>query len=229
MKKNIFNWMTIALMAFAVCAVFAACSSDDDDGETTDTGNHAVVDLGLPSGTKWATMNVGANSAEECGSYFAWGDVTTRENYDPRTINYGYTETGGDYTKYNAADGKTVLEPMDDAATVNWGGSWRMPTREEMEELISSCKWEVTTQNDVIGCKVTGPNGKSIFMPAAGRYNGTSLGNKGRYLYYWTATLFTPSSNTHKGAELKVNVEKNNPDIDDDKRDVGMPVRPVTK
>ena len=237
MKKNLFSWMTIMLMAF-VCAGFAACGGSDDDGNggggnsngVTNTGSHEAVDLGLPSGTKWASMNVGANAPEECGNYYAWGDVVTRENYDHTTINYGYTESGGDYSKYNATDGKTVLEPMDDAATVNWGGSWRTPTREEMEELINLCTWEVTTQNDVIGCKVTGPNGKSIFMPAAGRYNKTSLGKKDRYLYYWTATLWIHSSGkTLNGAELKVNMEKNNPDIDDDHRDVGMPVRPITK
>ena len=142
----------------------------------TDTNGRDYVDLGLPSGLKWATMNVGASKPEEYGDYFAWGETEPKKEYS--WLNYKFelsTDNNGPFSKYvtnssyGTVDNKTVLDPEEDAAHVNWGGSWRMPTEEEWTELRTNCTWTWTTQNGVNGRLVTGPNGKSIFLPAAGR------------------------------------------------------------
>ncbi len=112
---------------------------------------HDYVDLGLPSGLLWATCNVGANSPEEYGDYFAWGETEPKSSYS--ISNYSYSSN------------PKVLPLSADAAHVNWGGDWRMPTKEEFEELIECCSWLWITQNEVNGHKVTGQNGNSIFLP----------------------------------------------------------------
>ena len=127
-----------------------------------------AVDLGLS--VKWANFNVGAFHPTHCGDYFAWGETEPKETYSWATYKW-CDGTEANITKYNTADGKTILEPADDAAQVQWGGKWRMPTKEELQELIDSCQWERVTLNSVIGNKITGPNGNSIFIPAAGSYN----------------------------------------------------------
>ena len=127
-----------------------------------------AIDLGLS--VKWANFNVGAFHPTHCGDYFAWGETEPKETYSWATYKW-CDGTEANITKYNTADGKTILEPADDAAQVQWGGKWRMPTKEELQELIDSCQWERVTLNSVIGNKITGPNGNSIFIPAAGSYN----------------------------------------------------------
>ena len=155
---------------------------------------YEAVDLGLS--VKWATMNVGANSPEEYGDYFAWGETTPKETYSWETYKWckgGYQLTLTKYcsnSSYGTVDNKTVLDPEDDAAQANWGGTWRMPTIDEYKELVNKCTWIWTTQNSVDGYKVTGPNGNSIFLPAAGyRYDG-SLSNAGSNGYYWSSSLY---------------------------------------
>ena len=166
---------------------------EPEEPETT----HKYVDLGLPSGLKWATCNVGATTPEDYGDYFAWGEVEPKEYYDWSTYKYcaGSSSTmtkycdNSDYGKDGFVDNKTVLDPEDDAAHVNWGGAWRMPTKAEQDELRNNCTWTWTTQNGVNGYKVIGPNGNSIFLPAAGcRFEG-SLNNAGSYGYYWSSSL----------------------------------------
>ena len=182
--------------------VFAECEVTVSSGTTPDPGNHAWVDLGLPSGTKWATCNVGANSPEEYGDYFAWGETEPKDYYDYST----YTWCNGSYdtmTKYcihseygynGFTDGLTELLPEDDAATANWGSPWHMPTYEQIEELVDNCTREWTTQGGVYGILVTGPNGNSIFLPAAGyRWNG-DLYRAGSLGYYWSSSLGTSFS-----------------------------------
>ena len=161
---------------------------------------HAYVDLGLPSGLKWATCNVGANTPEEYGDYFAWGEVEPKTTYNWDIYRYG--TTSDELTKYcydsssgkdGFVDNKELLDPEDDAATVNWGGNWRMPTIKEQVELSENCTWTWTTQNGVNGylftSNVEGYTDKSIFLPAAGYMNRGWSYNAGSRGYYWSSSL----------------------------------------
>lgn len=164
-----------------------------------------AVDLGLPSGTLWADRNVGADSPEDYGDYFAWGETSTKNTYDWSTYKWcrGSSNTMTKYctdSYYGTVDNKTVLDlkPLDlkdDAAYINMGKKWRMPTDDEQEELESKCTWTRTSQNGAEGYKVTGPNGNSIFLPAAGYRYDSSLGNAGSYGYYWSASLYKSHPN----------------------------------
>jgi len=162
-------------------------------------GTHDYVDLGLPSGLLWATMNVGASSPEEYGDHFAWGETTTKSDYSWSA----YKWCKGSYntlTKYNTdisygtVDNKTVFDLSDDAARASWGGIWRMPTDEEWTELREKCTWTWTSQGGHYGSKGVGPNGNSIFIPAAGYRRGTSLLNAGAYGDYWSSSLNAASA-----------------------------------
>lgn len=189
-----------------------------------------AVDLGLPSGLKWASMNVGATKPEEYGEYFAWGETQPKSDYSWSTYkwcNGGYnTQTKyNTESSYGTVDNKTVLDLEDDAAHVNWGGSWRMPTDEEWTELWTKCTWTWTTQNGVNGRLVTGPNGKSIFLPAAGYWYDTYLNNAGSYGFYWSSSLRTVSPfNAWYIYFYSDNVRRNNY-----YRDHGLSVRPVSE
>ena len=146
---------------------------------TTGTINgHEWVDLGLS--VKWATCNVGAESPEEYGDYFAWGEITTKSEYTEENC-----ATLGE-NKYNIGD--ISGNPEYDTATANWGGSWRMPTYDEMQELVDNCTWKWATQGGKNGYKVTSKiNGNSIFLPAAGYRKGSSLSNVGSSGEYWNS------------------------------------------
>ena len=164
------------------------------NGEKLNTVTYNAVDLGLPSGTLWADRNVGADAPEAYGDYFAWGETETKDNYAWSTYKWcnGSDRTQTKYctnSSYGTVDNKTVLELEDDAAYVNMGAEWRMPTLTEQIELLDNCTWEWTTQNGVNGRKVTGPNGNSIFLPAAGYRYGSSLSNAGSYGYFWSSSL----------------------------------------
>ena len=142
---------------------------------------HEYVDLGLPSGLKWATCNVGANKPEDYGNYYAWGEIKTKSEYtSDNSITYDKR------FKFNDISGDTRY----DAARANWGGTWRLPTDTELEELTYKCTWTWTTQNSISGCKVTGPNGNSIFLPAAGYRYGASLYHDGDDGDYWSSTSY---------------------------------------
>ncbi|MBR6456085.1 MAG: hypothetical protein IKS72_04035, partial [Prevotella sp.] len=157
------------------------------------------VDLGLPSGVKWATCNVGATSPEEYGEYFAWGETTKKDTYSWET----YVLCDGSYntlTKYcNASkygkdgftDELTTLQSADDAATANWGEGWRTPTQAEFEELVANTKSKWTTLNGVNGYEFTAENGNSIFLPAVSHIDNTTLNNSGESGIYWTASLWS--------------------------------------
>lgn len=148
---------------------------------------YEAVDLGLS--VKWASCNVGAESPEEYGDYFAWGETTTKSDYSSsNSVTYFLSNSELEYRGIIGADGN--LTAAYDAATANWGDEWRMPTFDEMKELIDKCTWKWTTMNGVKGRKVTGPNGNSIFLPAAGSRYGTSLRSAGSYGYYWSATPY---------------------------------------
>ena len=162
-----------------------------------------AVDLGLPSGLKWASFNLGASKPEEYGDYYAWGETEPKSNID--LFSYKWWILAPDYTTwltkyctnsiygYNGfTDGKTVLDPEDDTAYVNLGGKWRMPTDAEFTELWENCTWEWISMNGIDGQKVTGPNGKSIFLPAAGGVS-FDVGDAGSFGYYWSSSLITDS------------------------------------
>ena len=166
---------------------------------------HDYVDLGLPSGTLWATCNIGANSPEDYGDYFAWGETEPKEQYDWTTYKWCMgsnttmtkycTDSGYGYDGF--VDNKWSLDLEDDAAYVNWGPLWRMPSQAHMNELRVSCTWEWTTQNGVNGYLVTGPNGASLFLPAAGWRDSSSLKGTGKYGQYWSSTLNVGGPNCH--------------------------------
>ena len=165
-------------------------SEDDANNE------HEWVDLGLPSGTKWATMNVGASRPEDYGSYFAWGETQPKNEYNCGTYKWckGSDDTMTRYCiqssyGYNGfTDNLTELLPEDDAATVNWGGSWCMPTFTQIEELLDNCSCYWTTLNGVKGTLVTGPNSNTIFLPAAGYRDGTTIRSTGSDCEYWSSS-----------------------------------------
>ena len=161
--------------------------------------DHEWVDLGLPSGTLWATCNVGANSPEEYGSYFAWGETTPKEVYSWETYKWcnGSVKTITKYCNnsvYGLVDNKTELELADDAAYVNLGASWRMPSAEQVQELCDKCAWQWSQRNGVNGQLVSGPNGNTIFLPSAGYRWGDSVYSAGSNGLYWSRTLYSDAS-----------------------------------
>jgi hypothetical protein len=147
--------------------------------------NVEAVDLGLPSGTKWANMNIGASSPEDYGDYFAWGETEPKDTYSWTT----YTHCDGSQKTCHDI-GTDIAGTEYDVATAQWGKSWHMPTLEQIRELVNNCTSEWTTQNGVNGRKFTSKvNGKAIFLPAAGsRWDG-ELYNAGSQGLYWSSTL----------------------------------------
>lgn len=134
---------------------------------------HGFVDLGLPSGTKWSTCNIGAKSPEEKGKYFAWGETKTTNGYQHKCVAWGKTiET---MVNEGIIDSSETLCATHDAATVNWGNPWRTPTSREQAELLHNCVFDWISDKDNIGFIAVGPNGKSIFLPAAGRFEDDKL------------------------------------------------------
>ena len=155
------------------------------------------IDLGLPSGLLWYSVNIGATAPEEYGCYFAWGETKTKNDYSWTTYSYSNND-GTTLIKYNydesygRVDSLTTLMPNDDVATVVLGSGARMPTEEEWQELLDNSSDEWTTMNGVYGTKFTSNvNGSSLFLPAAGYRNGTALYSEGEegYGYYWTSSL----------------------------------------
>ena len=186
---------------------------------------HEYVDLGLPSGLKWATCNVGADSPEEYGDYFAWGETTIKDRCSAsNSVTYGLSFLQLQPQGYIDSEGN--LTPSLDAATANWGSTWRLPTKAEQQELLDNCEWEWTTQNCVNGYKVTSKsNGNSIFLPAAGFRSGSSLYYAGEDGYYWSST---PDEYYSYGAWL-LNFDSSGQDVDWNRRYYGRSVRPVTE
>lgn len=188
---------------------------------------HEYVDLGLPSGLKWATCNVGANAPEEYGDFFAWGET---ETYNESTYKwYMYNGTKRTITKYctdsknGPADDKIILEAEDDAAQKNWGGSWRMPTNTELDELRVECSWIWTSQNGVNGYIVKGPNGNTIFLPAAGYPYYESVNDVGSYGGYWSSSL----SESINICAHSLSFESDSYEMAQSARTAGRTIRPV--
>ena len=159
-------------------------------GETTcpDANHPHMIDLGLPSGTKWACCNVGASMPEGYGNYYAWGETSPKSVYNWDTYQYGYYNGDGDYS-HLVNIGSDIAGTQYDAATANWGAPWRMPSLTQISELQDNCTSTWTTQNGVAGRKFTGPNGGTIFLPAAGYRRDGEFGYAGSYGNYWSSTL----------------------------------------
>ena len=201
------------------------------------------VDLGLPSGLKWASCNLGANSPEQPGDYYAWGETEPKTDYSWRT--YKWMQTGeSDWkyiTKYTVADGqtdaiwydaggnfigdnKTTLEAADDVATAKLGSPWRMPTADEIKELIDHCTWTWTRKDGVNGYEVKSKtNGNSIFLPAAGYSQGTGLVDPRREGIYWSSSLYAGGSYNAVYLDFTWDEHK----CSSDSRFIGYSVRPV--
>ena len=197
----------------------------------TNPNGHEYIDLGLPSGIKWANMNVGASSPEDYGGYYAWGEIEEKSNYDWSTYKWcnGSYDTQTKYctsSSYGTVDNKTVLDPQDDVAHVKWGGTWRMPTKAEQDELRTNCTWSWTTQNGVNGYKVTGPNGNSIFLPAAGFRVDTGVYYRGSYGLFWSSSL-----GIYYGSNGAYDLDFGSGDYcwNDNLRYYGQSVRPVSE
>lgn len=207
----------LAIIVFAL--IFAGCKKADEpnNGGNGNGGNNDVVedtipyvDLGLPSGTLWATYNVGATTPEGRGWYFAWGETTTKTVYKWETYKYGRKLNDWYYlTKYCSLSGDgydgftdnlTVLEPGDDAATTNWSSVWHTPTVEEWGELLENTTNIWTQLNNVNGRRFTASNGNSIFLPAVGSLiDDLEPQYDGYHGNYWSSSLITGNPRSAHG------------------------------
>ncbi len=189
---------------------FVTTGEEPEETISGTENGHNYVDLGLPSGLKWATCNVGASKATEYGNYYAWGEITTKTEY---------TEANCTTHEQNIADfsGNTKY----DVAAADWGGNWRIPTVEEFHELLVSCTWEWCVQGGVNGHRATGPNGNKIFLPAAGSRDGKVLNYESYCAFYWSST----PNNLNDAFSL--GYENANVNIYYGLRHFGEPVRPV--
>lgn len=211
-------------------------SSSSVPATTGKINGHEWVDLGLS--VKWATCNVGASSPSEYGGYYAWGETEEKTEYSWETYKWfkwflislpipvmkKYTVPG----HRGVIDNKTMLEIEDDVAHVKWGGSWRIPTKDEIIELCDKCSFEWTTINGVNGKKVIGPNGNSIFIPAAGSRIDKGFSNVSKSCLYWSATL-CPSAATFADNAHNLFLYKDLVERSSSKRYGGFSVRPVTE
>lgn len=208
-----------------------AITQEGAEPQYEEIDGHAYVNLGLPSGLLWATCNVGADNPEDYGGYFAWGETTTKTTYSWNTYKW-CNGSNTSLTKYNTkssygtVDNKTVLDLEDDAAHVNWGGSWRMPTDDEWTELRNNCTWTWTSQGGHNGDKVTSKsNGNSIFLPAAGYRWDLDLNYAGENGDYLSSSL----NADYPFRPLNAYFYSGNVAASDGRRDCGYSVRPVCR
>lgn len=235
-------------IGLGIFAGYMLFGGDDDNGGHNDNGGnnenteenmtattgsengHDWVDLGLPSGIKWATTNVGANVPEEYGDWFAWGETSPKSCYewdncfdfDPNNCSI---DTG--WCNYYNEGGETEITATSghDTARENWGGTWRMPTDAENEELCEKCQWTWTSQGGHKGYKVTGPNGNNIFLPAAGSRIGSDKYAIDDFGNYWSSTI--SSSNSDCACFIDFTSSGQRTGYDERRR--GKSVRPVTE
>ena len=195
-KGKIGLWIGLGVAALAVLLVVLLKKPKEEPVVV----DHDYVDLGLPSGTLWATCNVGASSPEGYGNYYAWGETSTKSTYNWDTYKYA----NGNYdrlTKYcnksdngnnGFTDNLTQLQSGDDAATSAWGSGWRTPSKTQWDELLKNTTNKWTTQNGKKGRLFTSKkNGQTLFLPAAGCRYDSGLGDAGSYGYYWSSSLNT--------------------------------------
>lgn len=199
-----------------------------EDTFCPDDNHPHMIDLGLPSGTKWACCNVGASNPEDYGNYYAWGETQPKSVYNSVTYLYctGQDIDGDGWIDKNLSFvniGSDIAGTQYDAATANWGAPWCMPSRKQMQELLNNCTYKWTTRNGVSGREFVGPNGGTIFLPAAGgRWYGDRF-DQWSYGHYWSSTLWDQYI-TYSLQFSSSRVFLNNTDY---YRLFGFPVRPV--
>ena len=169
------------------------------------------VDLGLS--VFWAVKSVGGSSVGDYGSYYAWGETKPKTSYTRANYAFG-NFTYDDPSRYNASDGKNVLMSGDDAAAVNFKGSWRMPTETDFKELLAGCTYKMTTLYGKNGMLLTSKsNSKTLFLPAAGIWDeGSGLNSLGAHGYYWSASLYS-GNNYRQGVMLHFNYTSGAPEL----------------
>ena len=237
--------LALAAVVMMMSVAFTACSSDDDDSKPNPDAVE-YVDLGLPSGTKWATCNVGANKPEQSGNYYAWGEIKTKKTYNWST--YKWMQKGQNDSKfitkytvpdeyydciwYNSigtfiGDNKNSLEDEDDAATAKLGKPWRTPTPEEFQELIDNCEWASIIVNGVKCYQGKSRiNQETITLPAAGRRYDDGLQKDNNEALYWSNSIFSDESSSAIIFKFSTG---SLPTISYNIRQFGLPVRPVRK
>ena len=196
-------------------------SGTESSNLTGSINGHDYVDLGLS--VKWATCNVGASSPEMYGNYYAWGETSTRNSYYQDTYKFYNSNTG------NVSNlGNNISGTKYDAATYYWGSKWRMPTRSELEELLSRCSWTWVTRSGIKGYNVVGKNGQSIFLPANGEYSANDKGAKaGIFGEYWSGT-FKTTTDFYSHSYALMFTQSARKEVEGYYRYVGLAIRPVT-
>ena len=204
---------------------------DSTENDVIVRGGYEYVDLGLPSGLKWAKCNIGAEKETDYGYYFQWGDTVDKSNADCTLESYKYYDgTINKITKYTSTDGKITLEPEDDATTQIMGGKWRMPTQTECQELLDYTNYEkVLNYGDsgVNGWKFTSKTdtSKYIFIPASGYRSGSSFKYQPNVGYLWSSSLTT---NFRQNAD-RLCLQSRLSNANNDPRIYAMPTRGVFK
>jgi len=199
------------------------CGESKSSISKSNNAQEERVDLGLSSGILWATCNIGASSPSEIGDYFAWGEREPKDAYGWDT----YKLCRGSYNsifKYTETDGKKVLDSQDDVAKSMLGGEWRIPTKEDMEELVEECEWKWTSLNGQLGWKVIGSNNNYIFLPASGAASSYRIAGVNELGRYWTATR---DESNYSAYNLRFKDGTDTIVVVDDTRFYGRTIRPV--
>lgn len=198
MRQILCYAILVCLAAAVVYEAVRVCRGNEAEQNVSqiaaaDYRGHEYVDLGLPSRLKWATCNIGADKPWETGNYYSWGETAPKAEYS----SHRYMDGNRKLTKYNvvkargAVDGLTTLTPDDDTAYQTWGGSWRMPTPEEVSELRWNCEMTDTVVSGQSVTKITGGNGNFIILPHSGYINGRDTVEKGKNARIWTNSIAT--------------------------------------
>lgn len=225
------NKLVIVVAILSLPVIFAIGGSDKLFAQSGKLNGYEYVDLGLPSGTKWATCNIGAKTPESYGNLFAWGETKSKSSFGGLTYSLN-DEVSATLKKYSTEttvkhgekpDSLHVLEDVDDAAAANWGKGWRMPTDVDFAELLSNCTATWTEQNGVSGYMFTGSNGNSIFLPAAGWCSTDNIIDRGSNGCYWCKNLNV--ENVFRAYNLEFS--SGSCKVNDSRRSDGISVRPV--
>ena len=211
MKMKLFK----LILSFLPCLFIFILTSCDKDDILDGSDLYKTIDLGLS--VKWATCNIGAASPEDFGEYFAWGEVAPKNVY-----------TRGNSKTYGKAMNCISANATYDAARANWGDGWRVPTKDEMQELKANCTWRWTTVNGVNGYKVSSKkNNNFIFLPAGGYRSDSYLKKSNDFCFYWTSTPRYEEYRQYNAYYLNNN--SGSPYIDDSNRYYGLCIRPVKR